>query len=215
MATQPRIDWKDVKSAAEKLAGNWRNFDSFSWSRGYDLEDADSWFIFYTSNRDSGLLDLSNEKSIREHLKPFTEGDDPDVVAETHGHWAVGYTEGFSVRVRNTDGTITPAFGEYCRIQQALEDYPILNEDDYSDREYDATLENYRGEMWRLRDELPEGWEGKVYSWFSDNGHEEFTENTDDRGGWAGEEVIVEALHSLGLRPTQEDQPIIVTVAEG
>ena len=64
MATQRRIDWSDVKSAAEKLAGNWREFDSFVWHRAYDLEDAASWMIWYTSSRDAGLLEQSNEQAI-------------------------------------------------------------------------------------------------------------------------------------------------------
>jgi hypothetical protein len=82
------------------------------------------------------------------------------------------------------------------------EDYPILNESDYSEKEYQATLENYASEMWGMRKELPDGWEGEVYSWFSDNGHDRFTENTDDQGGYAPRENITEALQDLGLLPT-------------
>ena len=211
MTTQERIDWSDVKSAAEKLAGNWQEFDSFAWSRGYGLEDAERWMIWYTSSRDAGLLEQSNEKAINDRLLPFSKGDDPDLVFERHSHWLVGHVDGFSVRVYKADGTnITPAFEEFCRIKEALEDYPILNESDYSEREYEATLENYREELWRLHDELPEGWEAKVYSWFSDNGHDEFIENRDDRGGWGSREEILKALEALGLYPPQADQPVIV-----
>ena len=46
---------------------------------------------------------------------------------------------------------------------------------------------------------MPEGWEAEVYGWFSDNGLDEFTENRDDRGGWAPREKIIEALQALGL----------------
>ena len=49
MATQELIDWSDVKSAAEALAGNWKEFDRSAWHRAYDLEDADQWTIWYTS----------------------------------------------------------------------------------------------------------------------------------------------------------------------
>ncbi len=120
--------------------------------------------------------------------------------------------DGFSILVFRSDGSITPAFEEFCRIKEDLDGYPILDESDYSEREYEATLENYREEMWRLRDELPEGWEAQVYSWFSDHGHDEFTENRDDQGGWAPKEKIVEALEALGLYPPQADEPIIVTL---
>jgi hypothetical protein len=196
------IDWTDVESAAKEAAGNWRKFSCFAWHRGYDLEDADCWTIFYTSGRDAGLLDQSNHAEIAKLLAPFMEGDDPDVVAESHSHWAVGYLDGFSVRVFRKDGKITEAFTEFCRIKERLDDYPILNEEDYSEREYGATLENYRIGMWATEKELPEGWESEVYSWFSNHGQDCYTENTDDQGGWAPREKITEALHSLGLLPT-------------
>lgn len=212
MATKDAIDWFDVNSAAEALAGNWRDFDSFAWHRAYNLEDADAWMIWYTSHRDAGLLEQSNEQAINERLKPFSEGDDPDLVFESHSHWAVGHVDGFSVRVYRLDGKITPAFEEFCQIKAELDAYPVLDESDYSKREYDATLENYRDELWRLRGELPEGWEGDVYSYFSDSGQDQFIENRDDRGGWASRDEILKALDALGLYPQEADQPIIVDV---
>lgn len=196
------IDWTDVDAAAKASAGNWRNFSCFAWHRGYGLEDADRWAIFYTSGRDAGLLDQSNHAEIAKLLSSFKEGDDPDVVAESHSHWAVGYLEGFSIRVYGKDGCITDAFKEFCGIKERLGDYPILNESEYSEREYAATLENYRSEMWAVREELPEGWEAEVYSWFGDHGHVRFTENRDDQGGYAPKENITEALHELGLLPS-------------
>lgn len=212
MATQEIIDWSDVKGAAEKLAGNWQEFDSFGWHRAYDLADADKWAIWYTSHRDAGLLAQSNEQAIHERLQPFAECDDPDLVFERHSSWLVGHIDGFSIRVFQADGTISPAFEEFCRIKEELDDYPILDECDYSKREFEATLENYREEMWRLRGELPEGWEGEVYSYFSDTGHDEFIENRDDQGGWATKEEIVEALEALGLYPPKADEPITVSM---
>ncbi|MHB1425538.1 MAG: hypothetical protein ACYC3I_20410, partial [Gemmataceae bacterium] len=78
---------------------------------------------------------------------------------------------------------------------------PILDESDYSRREYEATLANYREAMGELKDELPCGWESKVYSWFDDHGQDRFIENRDDRGGHAPREAILAALHDLGLVP--------------
>jgi hypothetical protein len=196
------IDWTDVEAAAKAAAGNWRRFSCFAWHRGYGLEDADCWAIFYTSGRDAGLLDQSNHAEIARLLGLFMEGDDPDVVHETHSHWAVGYLEGLSIRVYGKDGGTTDAFREFCHIKEKLDDYPILNESDYAEREYAATLENYRSEMWAVRNELPEGWEAEAYSWFGDHGHDRFTENRDDQGGYAPKENITEALQDLGLLPS-------------
>src|SRR5689334_23568010 len=95
-----------LDDAAREAAGNWRSFDCFCWHRRNELKDADNWAIFYTHHRDSGLLDQSNASVIEKTLEPFTEGDDPDVVFETHSHWAVGHIDGFSLRVFR-DGEIT------------------------------------------------------------------------------------------------------------
>src|SRR5258708_1182712 len=126
------------------------------------------WAIIYTHNRDSGLLDQSNAQVIAEALEPFTEGDDPDVVFESHTHWAAGYVDGFSIRVIR-GGQITEAFKVYHELAERMADYPILDEAAYSNREYEATLENIPLAAWRLKNqyEFPEGWEGEVYSWLA------------------------------------------------
>ena len=117
MATSQDIDWTDVEAAGKALAGAWRDIPCFCWHRGYDLEDADSWMLWYSSSRDAGLLEQSNEKVFNERLRPFSEGDDPDLVFERHSHWAVGYLDGFSIRVYQPDGSITPAFEQFCSHQ--------------------------------------------------------------------------------------------------
>ena len=82
-----------------------------------------NWAIIYTHNRDSRLLDLSNADAIAEAMEPFTEGDDPDVVMESHYHWAVGHVDGFSIRVfRN--GEITDAFKHVPRPRRAARRLP-------------------------------------------------------------------------------------------
>ena len=209
------IDWTNIESAAKEMAGIWQRIDNFAWQRGYRLEDADRWCIWYTSNRDSGLMEQSNEQAINERLRPFSGGNDPDVVFESHSHWACGHLDGFSIRVYGPDGSVTPAFRELCRIKEALEDYPILNEEDYSQREYEATLENYACEMWRERKNLPDGWECEVYSWFRDHGHDRYIENSDDQGGWAPKKKIVEALQALGHIQADADTPIMVVQRAG
>ena len=194
-------DWSDVATAAAELAGNWRKFECFVWYRGYDLPDAFNWLVWYTGSPQSALIDESNQKVTIDRLAKFALGDDADLVFEQHSHWVVGHLAGFSVRVLSPDGTATDAFREFCRIQEALDAYPVLDEEDYSDREYAATLESYRNEMRKQNDTLPEGWAGEVHSWFEEHGHDDFTESRDDRGGWAPRAAITEALTDLGLSP--------------
>ncbi len=76
---------------------NWQKFSCFAWFRKSDLKKPEDWAVIYTHNRDSGLLDQSNAAVINKAMKPFSEGDGPNV--ESHHHWACGHVDGFSVRV--------------------------------------------------------------------------------------------------------------------
>ena len=187
----------DLSEAATKAAGNWQNFRSFVWWRDRELTDADQWAIIYTHHRDSGLLDQSNAAFIAKALKPFTEDGDPDVVMESHHHWAVGHIDGFSIRVFK-DGEITEAFKTYHELAEAMDAYPILDESDYSERETTATVENIADAAWRLKKEfdLPEGWDWQVYDWLSDHRSGE-VENVDDQGGYPSEAALREAFAAL------------------
>ena len=193
----------DLKDAARKAAGNWRDFNCFVWFRRNELAKPEDWAVIYTANRDSGLLDQSNASVIRASLKPFTEGDDPDVVIESHSHWAVGHVDGFSVRVFRR-GRITKAFRTYHKLAERMADYPILDEMDYSNRECEATFENIEHAAWRLKREydLPENWQDEVYSWLSDNLPNSL-ENTDDQGGWPDEDDLTAAFEALGYQRTE------------
>jgi hypothetical protein len=193
-----------LEDAAKEAAGNWRKFDSFCWFREDEIDDRDSWAIIYTHNRDSGLLDQSNADQIAQAMEPFTEGDDPDVVMESHSHWAVGHVDGFSIRVYR-DGEITDAFRTYHELSERLADYPILDEEDYSRREYEATLENIADAAWRVKHEfnLPDAWEGDAYSWLSDH-RPSSVENRDDQGGCPEEDDLREAFDALGYQRLED-----------
>jgi hypothetical protein len=194
----------ELKDAADEAAGNWQRFSCFVWFRDRELADAGKWAVIYTHNRDSGLLDQSNAALIDKELTPFTDGDDPDVVFESHSHWAVGHVDGFSIRVFRR-GQITKAFRKYHELAARIAVYPILDEMDYSNREYEATVENIAGAAWRLKNdfELPEGWASEVYSWLSDNYCNEI-ENSSDQGGYPSEQALKRAFESLGYESTEE-----------
>jgi len=198
-----RLSDLSLKEAAKAAAGNWRKFHCFVWFRDRELNDADNWAIIYTHNRDSRLLDQSNASVIHGAMTPFTEGDDPDVVFESHSHWAVGHVDGFSLRVFRR-GRITNAFRTYFDLEQQMDAYPVLDESDYSDREYEATLDNIKDAGWRLKNELDlrDGWEAEVYSWLSEHECGEI-ENVDDQGGYPSEDSLRRAFDALGFGTTQ------------
>jgi len=191
----------DLEQAAKKAAGNWKRFNSFVWFRDKDVEDADKWAIIYTHNRDSGLLDQSNASVIAKAMEPFALHDDPDVVFESHHHWAVGHVDGFSLRAFDASGQVTDAFKQYHELAQQMDDYAYLDEEDHSRREYEATLENIADAAWRVKRQfvLAEGWESEVHSWLSDHRPGE-VENRDDQGGYPSEDALRDAFAALGYR---------------
>lgn len=195
-----RLGELDLNEAAKLAAGNWRKFDSFVWFCADDLDDAENWTVLYTHHRDSGLLDQSNAAAIRKELAPFAEGHDPDVVSESHNHWAVGHIDGFSVRIFRND-QITDAFCRYHALAEAMAIHPILDEEDYSRREYESTVENIVDAAWQLKHEydLPDDWQYELYGWLSENEPSEI-ENTDDQGGYPTEESLKRAFDALGFQ---------------
>lgn len=85
------------------------------------------------------LLSLSNFVRIGEDLTGLAgEEDDGDVFEANVGHWLVGSLAQLWVRVRDESGEFTPAFCEAVAIAQALDAYPVYDEDDYSRREWEA-----------------------------------------------------------------------------
>jgi hypothetical protein len=195
----------DLESAAKEAAGNWQEFDCFSWDRSNEIEDADQFCLVYTHNRDSGLLEESNAEAIHEAMMPFLDRKPCDVMEEHHNHWAVGWVDGYAIRVFRR-GRITKAFRTWHDLQSRLADYPILDEDDYSQREYETTLENIADAAWRLKREyaLPTDWAFQVYRWLSDHNCSEI-ENSDDRGGYPSELWLRRAFDSLGFKRTEEE----------
>jgi hypothetical protein len=189
-----------VEDAAKEAAGSWRNFECFVWHRQSEVADADNWAIMYTNHRDSGLIDQSNASVIEKALKAFTEGEDADVVFERHFHWAVGHIDGFSIRVYR-NGAITEAYRTYRGLQQRIADYLILDEEDHSNREYEATIQNIRDTVRRLKREydLPEGWKSEAYDWLSENSFHAI-ENRDDQCGCPSEDELNEAFEALGFQ---------------
>jgi hypothetical protein len=201
-----RVGELSLDDAAREATGNWEAWTCFVWFREPEIEDPENWSIAYTQHRDSGLLDRSNADVMARALKPFSTGDDPDVVFESHSHWAVGHVAGFSIRVYR-DFVITDAFGTYHGLLARRAEDPILDEADYSQREHAATLANLADASWRLKRqyELPDGWESEVDSWLSDH-RPGGVENRDDRGGYPCEADLQEAFNTLGYKRLEDPQ---------
>ena len=182
-----------VEERANKAAGNHLTFKDFAWQHP---DDEENWYLFYTSNRDSHLIDVSNEKVWREELKPFIELE--DVWGIRHSHWAVGHVDGFAVRVFYANGEITDAFRKVCEIQDRIDNYPVLDEADLNEREYHATQENIENAGRQYANyhdiELPEDWLDKLHEYIWKN---DLVESDYDGGWWPSDEVLQEAFKAL------------------
>lgn len=197
MNNTPGWAWEDTTAAAKDCAGNWTRFVSFC---NFDDDLDHTWAILYTHNRDSGLLAESNAAEVDKVMAPFVAADEPDAKIYRSSHWACGWIEGYAIRVFSASGEITAAFTAYAALQARLEQYPVLNEDDWSQREYDATLENIASEIGRFEHTYTgsdEDLAGEVYSWLWDN-DQGAVESTDDQGGYPNEDELQAALVALG-----------------
>lgn len=187
----------ELEERARELAGNWTKWNSFYWPRSREIADAKNWAIVYTSNRDSTLLYESNAMVYDKAMEPFIEADEPDVCSESHSHWACGYVDGYSIRVYNSQGNITEAFKTYHKLKEREENYPILDENDYSMREYEATYENTMEAVRQFTSHIDAEWPDDigdiVYEWLNENSPNSL-ENRDDNGGWPSDDDIQEAI---------------------
>lgn len=119
----------------------------------HDLMDEGFSDGMFGRSRDSSPLEISNYETAREALSKWiarggwdTDGAGNDyfdgaVSVESSSHWAVGWVETIHVRMRNRKGEFTKAFRVACNLLSRLEDYPVLDEDDWSRREYEDLIE--------------------------------------------------------------------------
>lgn len=193
----------DLESFAAHLAGNWSTFQSFAW---HDKPvNARQCGIVITHNRDSSLLEQSNAAAVAAALR----ASDPDgtyLREHSASHWAVGWVEGWEIRVYDDAGNITPPVKALCDLSNALADYPVLDDEDVSAREHAAALENI-GDVGRryVADDAPEGWAGEVFAWLWDNDQSELEDDGQGNGAYPSDDAVRDALGALGYIAADDD----------
>jgi hypothetical protein len=206
----------DYLDRAQEAAGNWKKFQSFGsgrWCQYFEPRDIpcgwteddfkpEEWYIHYSTNRDANILTQVNHNCLTKLMEPFMEADRPDVVSEVHNHWAVGWVEGFAVRC--LDGLEeTDAWVALCEFLDALEEYPVADDDAFSEAEFEAGIENIswigRG---MLSDDAPDGWEYQVYDLLD----EDEREPRDGSGCYPSDDAVEQALRTLGFYDLENDE---------
>lgn len=114
--------------------------DSIANYMGPDPDDFKDWFVVCTQNRDSGVLERSNFRSALKKLG----GESADVRIYRFGHWACGWWEALAVGGE--------AVKEGQEIRDGLDDYPVIDESDYSELEQEEANDVWKNCFrWRER----------------------------------------------------------------
>jgi len=150
---------------------------------GAFLPDRQEWLVLPVSqNRDSGPLDQSNFAKALEILG----GESEDVEIHRFGHWGPGWFEIIIVNPGNAE-----LVKQAEDIERSLENYPVLNDEDYSRREWECFQESW--ESWGRRDYQKE-LAKKLFADFAEGVSEDFQDSEiDDALG----ELSPEAIDSL------------------
>ena len=104
-------------------------------SAGAFLHDQQAWLVVPVSRtRDSGPFAESNFETALEMLG----GESGIVEVHRFGHWGPGWFEIIIVKPDSDAANIAED------IETRLEDYPILDEEDCSNREYESAFESWQ-----------------------------------------------------------------------
>lgn len=182
-----------IEDLAKEYVNNHAKFNCFHWHD--EPEDSETKCIVYTHNRDSGLLDMVNAKSIEKEIEPHLEGNDAEVFRASH--WGPGWVEGYVIRVYNNKNEITEAFKTYAKCALALQEYPVLDDSLHSEMEYEAQLESIEHNAPSFGgNEPPEDWPSRVFGWLWENNQDALEYEGDP---YVTEEDIGAALTALGI----------------
>jgi hypothetical protein len=99
----------------------------------------DTWPDYYLAgvgqSRDSDCLEQSNFATMLHLLG----GESETIIVVHEGHWAVGWVEW--IAIHETDDE---AMQIADAAQERLQDYPVLDEDDWNEREQEAASETWK-----------------------------------------------------------------------
>lgn len=129
-------------------------------------------FCGIDKNRDSSILEISNFECISEELmKEFPN----DFRIETYNHWAVGSVTRMVCRILHHKGeiedkNITDAFKKAMKYLDDLSDYPVWNEYDYSEKQYERCIQDLAySNAANLIDKSNSDWAANIVSKMYDN----------------------------------------------
>ena len=156
--------------------------------KGLNLPDRQDWLVVIGRNRDSDCLANSNFDQALEMLG----GESDDCEVHSFDHWACGWLEIIIINPNSECAKIAQ------EITDRLADYPVLNEEDYSEREFTMASDYWHG--MRARERVQWAVDArKRYHWLSKSnviGYALMTYHTLCNDGSPISESICESLRS-------------------
>ena len=99
----------------------------------------EGYYVFLSQNRDSHCLERSNFRSALEAIGGESEHDG-GVQVVSENHWAVGWVEWIAIPFGPSK-----ALAKACEVMEGLEDYPVVDEEDFCELETEEA-----NEVWRV-----------------------------------------------------------------
>ncbi|WLW38620.1 hypothetical protein [Streptomyces phage Verabelle] len=145
------------------------------------------------AERGDDILEESNYLSTLELVQGAAESEDHWIDA-TVGHWLVGSLRQLFVQVYEdeTREDFTQAFIEAVEIAEGLKDYPVVDESDYSDREWKRYEENLSEALDQAQREFDLDTDEEAQAI-----RDAFYEVSGDRLPWDGADVSWDAVEEL------------------
>lgn len=165
----------------------------------FDAESGGKWAEMLWRNRDSDLLTNSNFETV---IHDMTDRFPDDVEDNRSRNAATGWGDALVVRMLGDDGKVTDAGVAILDWTAKLDDYPVADEQDYSKRQFEATIENVKTEG-VFDDKVA----NMVLEWLSKNDSKAI-KDSEDGSQWVDREDIkmaVRALRKSGKLPPAED----------
>lgn len=127
--------YNDIKIDATDMVGNWREWYSYS-KYAHDSNPDTQVILCLNESWPLSLLDQSNIDCIEKEL----EKADPD-------NYEMLNKSEIRITALDSKGEETTAWATIVEIASALSDYPVLDDTDFSEREYVELLDNIDNEL--------------------------------------------------------------------
>lgn len=191
------IEPEDIDNAIEYPSSFYYSGDLEIYDAPYNPNETDRWVlgaVFRT--RDSSLLESSNADALIKHLESDPSLEDDWTVTGSN-HFLVGWVDHLSFKLLDAPGEPSRIFRLIMEWFDALSDYPVADEEDYSERQWDAFVENV---AWacsdHVRSSAPDDYAEVVADWMACNGIAEDSYHNPEQCSVSDEEAI-EALAAL------------------